>query len=591
MLKKILNTIAIALLLINGATAQDKIKRIKAFAKAYGYVKYFHPSTENTLVDWDNFAAYGVEEILKCSNNEEARHTLSELFAPIGPTIRFSSDSVGFDISRITPEQGASYLPTYWQHAGVSKGMTNGPYQSYKSVLVNHYEEIDDTTHVLHESIFTEYPEIGEVISKPIAANIYCQIPLVLYTRDGRTYPKSHNLEKLEAAIAQTDTSLTSLAIRLGNVVNIYNVIQHFYPYFDEVDVDWDAQLEMALQRSFSDTGADDHVVTLQKLTATIKDGHLWVWQGPSAYGFYPDVHWEWIQDSLVITKVMNDTVDIQVGDVVTKINNQEPHKYFEEVNSRISYGTKTYLNYSNKARSLSAKKDAPLLLEINNQEISLRHHRSISQYTLARPSIQANMYKLLDGDVMYISLATIRRDTLTKLLPELTKMKGLVCDFRGHNYHIWDFFKHFLQDEVTGASIVKIPRVIYPDQERPVGFEESQYPSEPQSPYLGDIKTVFIIDGRVKSSAESFMNSIKRHGLGTIVGEQSAGANGMMNPFQISGEVSIYWTGAKVTNDDGSQFHGIGITPDIEVHKTIQGIRDGKDEFLDKAIEILRGY
>ena len=42
------------------------------------------------------------------------------------------------------------------------------------------------------------------------------------------------------------------------------------------------------------------------------------------------------------------------------------------------------------------------------------------------------------------------------------------------------------------------------------------------------------------------------------------------------------------MTNPDGSQFHGIGIEPDIFVEKTIDGIKLGKDEFLEKAIEII---
>ena len=48
-------------------------------------------------------------------------------------------------------------------------------------------------------------------------------------------------------------------------------------------------------------------------------------------------------------------------------------------------------------------------------------------------------------------------------------------------------------------------------------------------------------------------------------------------------------WTGMKVLKHNGSQHHGIGILPDIYVSKTIQGIKDGRDEFLEKAIEIAK--
>lgn len=41
-----------------------------------------------------------------------------------------------------------------------------------------------------------------------------------------------------------------------------------------------------------------------------------------------------------------------------------------------------------------------------------------------------------------------------------------------------------------------------------------------------------------------------------------------------------------KVLKHNGSQHHGIGILPDIYVSKTILGIKDGRDEFLEKTIE-----
>jgi C-terminal processing protease CtpA/Prc len=38
----------------------------------------------------------------------------------------------------------------------------------------------------------------------------------------------------------------------------------------------------------------------------------------------------------------------------------------------------------------------------------------------------------------------------------------------------------------------------------------------------------------------------------------------------------------------DGSNFHGVGIVPEVRVEATIKGIRERKDEVLEKAIETL---
>ncbi len=566
---------------------QEKIDYLVSFAKAYGYVKYFHPSTESTVVDWDKFSVYGAEQVLKCNSEKQFDETMNTLFRPIGPSVKFIRDLNDFNFKEISPQKINEYELTYWQHLGVSKDMQYSGY-AYKSILVNQIHKINDTTEVIGEAIFEKYPKFGELIEKKIGANLYCQIPLTLYVKEGISYPISQDIDSLRTFVERASDDPSNISVRLGNVINLYNVIQHFYPYFEEVEVNWEKELEVALKRCFSDKSSDDHLITLQKFTAPIRDGHLWIWQGKSPYEYYPDIGWEWIQDALVITGVLNDSLGINVGDVVSKINNQPAKAYFQEVNSRISYGTTSYLNYTNKTRSLSAKKGTKLELEINNKTFTLEHHRSSGDYKCERIAIQDYLYKEIREDIMYINLGDIPSDTLSKLLPRLSKMKGIIGDFRGHNYRVWDFLAHLTLQEIPAGFHVKIPKYIYPDQEQQVGFEDSESPYEPKAPYLGDINVVFIIDGRTKSSSESFISTVKHSNLATIVGEQTAGANGMINPFKLLGDFTIWWTGAKVVNPDGSQFHCIGITPDIPVEVTIDGIKEKRDEFLEKAIEII---
>ena len=97
------------------------------------------------------------------------------------------------------------------------------------------------------------------------------------------------------------------------------------------------------------------------------------------------------------------------------------------------------------------------------------------------------------------------------------------------------------------------------------------------------------IIDGKAISYAESYMGFIEGYKLATIIVQPTAGTNGNINPFSLPGNYSLSWTGMKVTKHDGSQHHGVGIIPNIYVTKTIRGVREGRDEFLEKAIEIAK--
>ena len=43
-----------------------------------------------------------------------------------------------------------------------------------------------------------------------------------------------------------------------------------------------------------------------------------------------------------------------------------------------------------------------------------------------------------------------------------------------------------------------------------------------------------------------------------------------------------------RVVKHDGSQHHTIGIQPTIPLKPTIKGIREGRDELLEKALETI---
>ena len=42
-----------------------------------------------------------------------------------------------------------------------------------------------------------------------------------------------------------------------------------------------------------------------------------------------------------------------------------------------------------------------------------------------------------------------------------------------------------------------------------------------------------------------------------------------------------------KVQKHDGTIHHSVGILPNIYVQKTVKGVLDGRDEFLEKAVEV----
>jgi hypothetical protein len=47
-------------------------------------------------------------------------------------------------------------------------------------------------------------------------------------------------------------------------------------------------------------------------------------------------------------------------------------------------------------------------------------------------------------------------------------------------------------------------------------------------------------------------------------------------------------WTGMKVLKQDGSRHHGVGIVPTVPALRTLRGVAEGRDEQLERAIEVV---
>ncbi len=753
-MKKItLFIIAVSYLSVVQAQSTQKVENLKTFAKAYGYVKYFHPSDEATHIDWNSFVIYGAEQIERCSSQQEVITTLNQLFHPIAPSVVFSSSKVDFDFNTMTPSNVKKYKPIYWQHNGLGIGMNNNG-ETYSSVRVNSKDKVtksagfgnimtgidadkylgkeikytgfvkmkegitgtghlwlrvdnkdksmgffdnmgsnpikssewqqyeivgkvssnaksivfgcflqgkgalyydkaqlfykqndewieiplvnggfetgdfvekweDDkwirrgdgydigltstithegnksagivymqkkTTNTSNKKLFKQRPSNREFIQEEIGNGIFCQMPIILYTNNKNgTYPKadSKQLSTLEKSLSGINTTDNNLSLRLGNIINIYNVFQHFYPYFDVVDVNWEKELGTALNSAYNDEEPYDYWITLKKFTAKLKDGHIRVNKSPNKNIYLPPFKWEWVENKLIITEVFDSNLGLQIGDIISKIDNQNANEYFGEVNSRISAGTKGWLDVRAASESLLGEMGSEITLITEKNTFTIKRNLTSQEYF--NQEHQKPAFSQLENNIYYLNLDAIEMDTINMLLPQLENSSAIICDLRGYPNGNHDFISHLLEKDDTSKSWMQIPQIIYPNQKKITSYQNEGWGLKAKKPYLGDKKIVFIIDGSAISYAESYMSFIEGYKLATIVGQPTAGTNGNVNPFRLHGGYSIYWTGMKVIKHDGSQHHGVGILPNVYVIKTIGGVKAGKDEFLEKAIEVIK--
>ena len=94
-----------------------------------------------------------------------------------------------------------------------------------------------------------------------------------------------------------------------------------------------------------------------------------------------------------------------------------------------------------------------------------------------------------------------------------------------------------------------------------------------------------FLINGGTTSGKEVLAYAVKRHKIGTLVGERSSGAVVAGQPFLLRDKSLLYLATADV-RVDGERLEGHGISPDVEVTDDLH-FAAGRDPQLEKALDL----
>jgi C-terminal processing protease CtpA/Prc len=446
--------------------------------------------------------------------------------------------------------------------------------------------------------LYARQAAIGEVVQEDIGSNLRCVLPLTLYGTKTTTYPAAdpaagQRLRQELARVAGSEQTGDVRAVRLADVIIAWNIFQHFYPYFATTKSDWPAALPEYLQAAYPAQAGADFALVLRRLVARLNDGHGYVgYAGPQPRLQQLPLRWEWVQGKLAITQVLGDSVPVRPGDVVTAINGEDPGRYFERAGQSVSAATPGYLRYRTAGETLSGPAGSGLRVQVQPASGTTRNlvlHYSLNGQSFSAESTPAEPYRQLSPGVYYLNLDQLPMDKITPHLDELAGAQAIICDLRGYPRSNHELLSHLLTRPDTATHWMRVPRFIYPNQKQVASYGYFGWEMKPKAPHLA-ARVVFITDSRAISYAESVMGLVKGYHLATIVGQPTAGTNGNVNPFTLPGRYTVRWTGMEVRRLDGQPHHGVGVLPDVPAERTLEGVRAGRDELLEKAIEVATG-
>jgi C-terminal processing protease CtpA/Prc len=549
-----------------------------AFTRLLGYVRYFHPSDQAAIADWDRFAIEGIRRVEPCEGPEQLANALGALFRPVAPTVQvFLNEAQPAIPAGLVPPAGAVRLKLVsWRHYGVGQGDRSSPYTPYRSERV--YVDWSGTP-------VASDPD--QIFSADLGAGLSARVPLKLYADATGTLLAAAEVLKFAGheGISGNDRST-----RLAAVALAWNVFQHFYPYFDVVENDWPHALVTALTTAATDVDERAFVDTLSRLLAALHDGH-----GRLNHPRLVDrshalpLAWALVEDKLIITHVVGQAADagFKPGDAVIEVDGESIDKILARMRTLISSATPQYMRHVLANQLRSGPDGSILRLKVESQDGKQREGvlRRIARDAAdePRPATGAE----LERGISYVDLDRATAVDFKAALPQLAEAKVVIFDLRGYP-KMFDFLVH-LSAQTMLCAIWQVPITSKPDRLGVAQYDTSgRWDVPPESPRLKG-RLIFLIDGRAISAAETLMGIIEAYRLADIVGEPTAGTNGNVNPFTVPGGYVLTWTGMRVLKHDGSRHHGVGILPTHPVSRTIKGVTERRDEFLEKALELAR--
>jgi C-terminal processing protease CtpA/Prc len=435
----------------------------------------------------------------------------------------------------------------------------------------------------------SSHPQPGEPLAADLGGGVSALIPLALYKDAQGTLPHlpAPAAAKAEEPLPSGDDRTT----RLADVVLAWNVFQHFYPYFDVAQADWPAELRRALSSAATDADQMAFTSTLRRMVAALRDGHGNVsgtFQG--AWGRLP-LLFDWVEDQLVVTQVAPDGAGgLRPGDVVLTLDGKPAREALVAAEELVSGATPQWRRWVALGRLAQGDPKVEARIEARHPDgtpvtASLTHSSApYGPESLA----EARPEKISEPrpGIFYVNIDQVTDDDFKGALDRLAAARGVVFDLRGYPGHISPVILNHLIDRPFTSARWNVPVVTRPDRQG-WDWDVSSWFEQPAAPRLKG-KIAFITDGRAISYAESYMGIVEAYHLGEIVGAPTAGTNGNVNPFILPGGYRVVWTGMKVTKHDGSRHHGVGIQPTVPASRTIQGVAAGRDELLEKAIEVV---
>lgn len=388
------------------------------------------------------------------------------------------------------------------------------------------------------------------------------------------------------------------IGFRLLALYRYWNMIQYFSPYKHLTDKKWNIVLKAYIPKFINATDELEYELVALQMIGELKDTHANLRAGGDKISelrgrnFAP-FRASFVENKFVVTDYYNpeyiDTSKLKIGDIITHINGKTIESIVDSL--------KPYYPASNdeamlKNISENLLRSAETILNLKyisdnqskEQEVILYEMNKLNIYHGYKINKDEKCFRILDGNIGYITLATIQQEDILPIKESLKNTKGIVIDIRNYpsTFVPFELGSYFVSQPTPFVKFTKVNI----DNPGEFTFREPLNIIPDKQYYKG--KLVVLVNENSQSQSEYTAMAFRAVENSIVVGSTTAGADGDTSPIFLPGGLKTAISGIGIYYPNGKETQRIGIVPDITVRPTIEGIKKGKDEILEKAIEII---
>jgi len=232
---------------------------------------------------------------------------------------------------------------------------------------------------------------------------------------------------------------------------------------------------------------------------------------------------------------------------------------------------------------------------DLHNQVREVKVARKAEYMPKSQGDRTGEILRVLPGNIGYADLDRLPASQIDEMFKKFKDCPAIIFDDRGYPQGTaWQIAPRLIDKTDVVAAMFKRRDPMSPDlpngeisSSQDVGTFLQRLPHTNKSRYHG--KTVMLVDERTISQAEHTGLFLEAANGTKFIGSPTQGANGDVTNLSVPGGIYVRFSGQGVWHADGRQLQRLGLQPTVEVRPTLLGIRAGKDEVLEVAIEYLK--